>query len=633
MMRFIVALWVGWLAGVWLTETKLWAEVLHGPVRNAANGHVYFLLAPNSWTDSEAEAAALGGHLATVNDVAESAWLQQTFGEWGGLDRGLWIGLNDARLEGDYEWASGDPVSFRFWRIQFPSDPTGEADYVFIDYASSIYGARWRNTRNDNFEPAPDVVVCGVVEIAPEGEPVLSVSRAGGQMRIDFTGALLRGDSVAGPWVEVTNAVSPFWVETGAGDVKRGEITTKSTERTKGVEGPERTGMGRSNEQRLGGSLAPPAEAFFRARGPESIFDRRGVIELGMEGPFQEHFEKAFAGMPDGINPPVREKPWFEGEVVLTIAGLERPVEVRVRGNSSLQECPFPKLKFKLSRADRAGTPFFNAREIKVGTHCAEGGRGTIGRLRDERATWREALAYEIMAALKFTGPRVRRAEIEYRDTSTNSAAASFHRVEGEVGWVLKRKALVLEDVEVVAERLGGRALDDEEIANLTNANFGAQLVADLRLLHALLGNWDYALSEDGSNMWNFDVIESAGTETDRSYIPIAGDFDLCSFVTEEVQLNAPWDFFPELPPLARETRWDIQVVANEVSAEVFETGKERFKAKRSEIESRVNFALIDEAGRTNAVAHVAAFFEALEAVSGAGGKPVFAMPKPAMEK
>lgn len=91
----------------------------------------------------------------------------------------------------------------------------------------------------------------------------------------------------------------------------------------------------------------------------------------------QAHFDLALAGIPDGIFPPRREKPYFVGKV--WYSGHEVPVQLRVRGNSSLQECPFPKLKFKVARVDRVGTRFADAREVKLGTHCADGGRGTVG--------------------------------------------------------------------------------------------------------------------------------------------------------------------------------------------------------------------------------------------------------------
>ena len=59
------------------------AAVLAGPITNAANGHAYYLLSTNTWTQSENEAIALGGHLVTINDDAENNWVYDTFGQFG----------------------------------------------------------------------------------------------------------------------------------------------------------------------------------------------------------------------------------------------------------------------------------------------------------------------------------------------------------------------------------------------------------------------------------------------------------------------------------------------------------------------------------------------------------------------
>lgn len=116
-----------------------------------------------------------------------------------------------------------------------------------------------------------------------------------------------------------------------------------------------------------------------------------------------------------------------------------------------------------------------------------------MGRLRDQRAAFREALGYEIMARLGFVAPRVRRAHIEYRDTSLPTRDVPTE-------WQLVRDGFILEDIEVVAERLGGRALSEEDVAGLADAGFDGELIAALRLLHALLGNWDYTLSLAAAN-------------------------------------------------------------------------------------------------------------------------------------
>jgi hypothetical protein len=282
-------------------------------------------------------------------------------------------------------------------------------------------------------------------------------------------------------------------------------------------------------------------------------------------------------------------------------AGFELPIQLRVRGNSSLQECPFPKLKLKVSRQDRADTPFADAREIKIGTHCAEGGEGTIGRLRDQTATFREALAYEVMAQLGFTAPRVRRARIEYRDTSPTNAPSP-------TGWELARDAFILEHIEVVGERMGGRALDDEEVVALTDAGFEEDLITALRLLHTLLGNWDYALSADGRELWNTDVIALPSGQL----VPVAGDFDLASWVTEVVRSSAPHDYHPELEDVEREARYGIELIQKESSPEAFENARGQFQFQREAIESHVAEAAVDMAGRANALRHLAAFYDAL---------------------
>ncbi len=287
--------------------------------------------------------------------------------------------------------------------------------------------------------------------------PIVSIIREDGRNTIHFTGELQSAVTVLGPWEDLVNVVSPY----KPASINQGQI--------------------------------------YRSHKTALFFSTDSIAELNLRGPFQEHFNLAFAGLPDGIFPPVREKPYFSGS--LQMGGLVLPLQIRVRGNSSLQECPFPKLKIKISRKDREGTTFADAREIKIGTHCAEGGQGNIGRLRHETATFREALAYEIMQLLDFIGPRVRRPVINYRDTSAEDTVNNG-------GWQVTRMAFLMDHVEVVAKRLNGRALEDEETTSLEDAEFDEQLITDLKLFHAMLGNWDYHLSSNGQGLWNTEVIE-----------------------------------------------------------------------------------------------------------------------------
>ena len=68
-----------------------------------------------SWSDAEAYAQSLGGHLVTINDQAENDFILNILRR--GLRESVWIGLNDVASEGNFVWASGQPVSYTDWNL------------------------------------------------------------------------------------------------------------------------------------------------------------------------------------------------------------------------------------------------------------------------------------------------------------------------------------------------------------------------------------------------------------------------------------------------------------------------------------------------------------------------------------
>lgn len=121
--------------------------VLYGPVTNPANEHEYYLLEPATWTDSEAAAVTLGGHLVTVNDAAEENWIFNTFAFFGGLNRSLWIGLSDADSEGTFTWVNGEPATFTQWSAGEPNAGPGE-NYVHIYAPEDLNPNFWNDTQD-----------------------------------------------------------------------------------------------------------------------------------------------------------------------------------------------------------------------------------------------------------------------------------------------------------------------------------------------------------------------------------------------------------------------------------------------------------------------------------------------------
>lgn len=143
-------------------------SVLSGPHFRSGSDHAYFLVQADGWVESEAEAGAFGGHLATVNDEAEQRWILDTFGALGG-SRSLWIGLR-REDDGVFRWVSGEPVTYENWLDGQPDNALEGEGHVHLLNAGNEYGhpaGLWNDLANSNtlfptFNP-----ISGVVEVAP----------------------------------------------------------------------------------------------------------------------------------------------------------------------------------------------------------------------------------------------------------------------------------------------------------------------------------------------------------------------------------------------------------------------------------------------------------------------------------
>lgn len=147
--------------------------ILTGPAINSSNGHIYYLLTQDNWSASEMEAVSLGGHLVTINDADENAWIVSAFSNFGGVPRALWIGMNDAAVEGSFLFVSGEPVGYTNWG---PSEPNNAASGVGEDWVH-IFPPNDTAGRFPKWNDAPNVsnafgfIFNGVVEVAAVPEP------------------------------------------------------------------------------------------------------------------------------------------------------------------------------------------------------------------------------------------------------------------------------------------------------------------------------------------------------------------------------------------------------------------------------------------------------------------------------
>jgi hypothetical protein len=135
---------------------------------NPNNTHTYYLLSSSTWTEAEASAIELGGHLVTINDQSENAWVYSRWAQ----SRTLWLGLNDAAKEGTFVWSSGEPVTYVNWRVGEPNNGNGlvTENYVFMHPSGFGGQGQWNDYQN-LATVLPEPPLYGVVELASVPEP------------------------------------------------------------------------------------------------------------------------------------------------------------------------------------------------------------------------------------------------------------------------------------------------------------------------------------------------------------------------------------------------------------------------------------------------------------------------------
>jgi len=140
------------------------------------NGHQYAItLGVSNWTQSEAWAIEVGGHLATINDLAENTWLADfvTAGnKWYSYGAG-WIGLEyvggDRYSPDSWQWTSGEPVTF----FNYPADLYYEGTHMYLHGSDHpVSPGKWNCNPIHEIESA-NYLQPGVIEIPEPATLVL----------------------------------------------------------------------------------------------------------------------------------------------------------------------------------------------------------------------------------------------------------------------------------------------------------------------------------------------------------------------------------------------------------------------------------------------------------------------------
>jgi hypothetical protein len=165
-----------------------------------------------SWTQAESNSILLGGHLTTVNDMAENEFLQKfNNGESNGATNWKWIGLNDIEAEGVFRWISGQTSNYRpqGWSPDenrgFDS-PAGQ-DYVAIQFYGGSYSGGWDDKGNPPYHSNQ-----GIAEIPLTLSITRSTSFKEGSDAVTSSINLSAGTSASG---NLANGQTIYWKVTG----------------------------------------------------------------------------------------------------------------------------------------------------------------------------------------------------------------------------------------------------------------------------------------------------------------------------------------------------------------------------------------------------------------------------------
>ena len=105
-------------------------------VVNPATGNAYKKIRFRGVEDAIFQASQEGADLVSINDEAEQKWLEQVFATTHTL-----IGLSDVAKEGEWQWHSGEPVTYTNWARHEPDDADGgDEDYVIFSF-----GGKWED--------------------------------------------------------------------------------------------------------------------------------------------------------------------------------------------------------------------------------------------------------------------------------------------------------------------------------------------------------------------------------------------------------------------------------------------------------------------------------------------------------
>lgn len=184
---------------------------------------------------------------------------------------------------------------------------------------------------------------------------------------------------------------------------------------------------------------------------------------------------------------------FFDGDITY-------PIDVSVRGRFRRITCEVPPLMLQFKKDMLRSEGLNTHNDLKLVTLCKNSNAGI-------EALMREQLAYELHALITGNSFRTQLLRVTYVDTQTGTEDTQY--------------AILIEDEDQMAERLGGKECKD--CFNLPAESFVPGSVATAHLFQYMIGNTDYSIVMDR----NVKIVSLPNGQ----HIPVAYDFDFSGLV------------------------------------------------------------------------------------------------------
>lgn len=229
---------------------------------------------------------------------------------------------------------------------------------------------------------------------------------------------------------------------------------------------------------------------------------------------------------PDAAPVGFQEREFSEpGKLVVTVDGEEKTLDMRVyiRGESSKNDCPFPKLKIDFSDKEQLKkTPFKGHGKFRLNTHCGPGdasARSGMGRVTNGVGPVREELTYRLIRAAGIPTYQTRVLAIHYEDTAANTTFDTF-------GMAVESGDDAAQRFKKMDPPLIPEAAEYLDPSTASRGRITPENQAQLVVAEAFSGNKDWGGTHN---------IDSFGVQPVTNIFQIAQDFDLGAIVLGDI--------------------------------------------------------------------------------------------------